>query len=82
MRLAAQAAGGGGSSGEPCDFRQHACHHGGACLGYRGTLEWPHSAGRCVAATARYVPAYSTMLRWAVIHMTSVLASCTATSSH
>jgi hypothetical protein len=63
MLLSAQAA--GRSSASPCDFRQHACPNGGACLGYRGTLKWPQSAGRCVAATARYVPAYSTMLRWA-----------------
>ena len=70
LLLAAQAAG-DGSSGVPCDFRQQACPDGGACLGYKGTLEWPQSAGRCVAATARYVPAYSTMLRCAVGLVTS-----------
>ena len=76
MRLAAQAAG-GSSSGEPCDFRQHACPKGSACVGYKGALKWPQSAGRCVAATARYVPAYSTVLRRAVFRMTSSPAAKT-----
>lgn len=74
MLLPTQTAGDSSSSGDPCNFRQHPCPNVGACLGYRGTLEWPQSAGRCVAATAQYVAAYSTMLRCAVVLMTYATA--------
>lgn len=54
--------GSNGSAGG-CDFEQHACGAGSVCIGHHATQQWPESAGRCAAATARYVPSLSTHLR-------------------
>lgn len=52
------------STPAPCDFGQHRCPGKYACTGHKATGEWPSSAGVCLRATVRYVPSYSTKLRY------------------
>ncbi len=58
------ALGSGGAAEQQCDFAKHSCPAGYACVGHKAGQTWPEGAGGCLAATARYVPSYSTRLRW------------------
>lgn len=43
-----------------CDFGSRRCKEGDACVGFRSPGSGEAVSGRCMRASARYVPAHST----------------------